>query len=217
MPNDKWRESLAQLESAVQGIQDSDSFRRYLDTQARFHKYSFGNCMLIAFQRPEATRVAGYKTWQSLGRQVCKGAKGIAILVPYMMRVNATEESEESRIAESAESKPVDARVVTRFGTGYVFDVADTTGADLPSLNVPTLSGDDNGLWARLVTLAQSFSLSVETADSLTGQAMGYIQGARIVVRQSSPAQMSKTLAHEIAHHLDSAKSSNSDSESVAE
>src|SRR5437773_4549799 len=80
------RESLARLEEAVTGIQDSDGFRRYLDAQARFHSYSWGNVLLILAQRPDATRVAGYRTWQALGRQVRRGEKGVRILVPLGVR-----------------------------------------------------------------------------------------------------------------------------------
>ena len=58
------------LSRAIDQVRASELFEEYLATQARFHKYSWGNCMMIACQRPEATRVAGYKTWQSLKRQV---------------------------------------------------------------------------------------------------------------------------------------------------
>src|SRR5215212_7250219 len=74
--------SLLQLERAVAGIQDSDTFRAYLTAQARFHRYSWGNVLLILAQRPDATHVAGYRTWQSLDRQVRKGEKAIRIIAP---------------------------------------------------------------------------------------------------------------------------------------
>src|SRR3954470_865882 len=74
--------SLVQLERSVEAIQDSDTFRAYLTAQARFHNYSFGNVLLILAQNPVATRVAGYRTWQSLGRQVKRGEKAIRIIAP---------------------------------------------------------------------------------------------------------------------------------------
>ena len=37
---------------------------------------------LILAQKPAATRVAGYRTWQALGRQVKKGDKAICIFAP---------------------------------------------------------------------------------------------------------------------------------------
>jgi DNA-binding XRE family transcriptional regulator len=75
-------DSLDTLAKAVDDVRASDTFRRYLEVQARFHKYSRHNCMLIAMQRPDASRVAGYRTWQKLGRQVCKGEHGIMIFAP---------------------------------------------------------------------------------------------------------------------------------------
>ena len=49
---------------------------QYLNAMARFHNYSFGNIMLIARQKPQATNVAGIRTWNSLGRFVKRGEKG---------------------------------------------------------------------------------------------------------------------------------------------
>jgi antirestriction protein ArdC len=53
-----------------------------LAAAGRFHRYSLGNVLLILAQNPEAMRVAGYRTWQSLDRQVRKGERGIQILAP---------------------------------------------------------------------------------------------------------------------------------------
>ena len=61
----------------------SEGFANYLRTMARFHTYSFNNVALIVAQRPEGTRVAGYKAWQALGRQVQKGEKGLIVFVPH--------------------------------------------------------------------------------------------------------------------------------------
>src|SRR5688500_11116107 len=56
----------------------SDTLLNYLAVMARFHRYSWGNCLLIATQRPTATRVAGFHAWKKVNRYVKKGAKGIA-------------------------------------------------------------------------------------------------------------------------------------------
>src|SRR3954453_3021493 len=80
------QESLTRLEHAVGAIHDSETFRAYLDAQARFHSYSFGNVLLILSQKPDATSVAGYQTWKQLGRQVRRGEKGIRISVPIRGR-----------------------------------------------------------------------------------------------------------------------------------
>src|SRR4051794_33492682 len=84
-------ESLNRLEQAVTEIHDSETFRRYLDAQAKFHKYSWGNVLLILGQQPAATHVAGYRTWQSLNRYVRRGEKGIRILVPMSRKLTTPE------------------------------------------------------------------------------------------------------------------------------
>ena len=70
------------LAKAVDAVRASEAFRRYLDVQAQFRRYSWRNCILIASQRPDASEVAGYRTWKKLGRQVRKGECGIMILAP---------------------------------------------------------------------------------------------------------------------------------------
>src|SRR5438105_4790317 len=78
---------LARLEAAIGEIHSSEDFRRYLDVQARFHRYSFSNTLLILLQRPESTQVAGFRAWQKLNRFVKKGEKGIRIVVPHVRKV----------------------------------------------------------------------------------------------------------------------------------
>ncbi len=71
-----------QLVAGVEAITTSDQWLAYLAVAAKFTRYSANNTFLIMMQRPDATRVAGFHTWKSLGRSVKKGSKGIAILCP---------------------------------------------------------------------------------------------------------------------------------------
>ena len=71
---DKVRELHDQLVAGVEALVDSDRWRAFLAVAPRFHRYSPTNVLLILLQAPHATRVAGYRRWQSLGRQVPKGA-----------------------------------------------------------------------------------------------------------------------------------------------
>lgn len=193
--NDRTRALLDRLEAQVGAIQDSDSFRAYLDVQARFHTYSWGNVCLILEQRPEATRVAGYRAWQRLGRQVKRGEQAIRIFVPMSKKAENPETGEEERR--------------TFFGVGSVFDIAQTEGEPLPHVDVPILEGDEGGqLYSSLAAVAQSDGVAVErTRDLGTGmsETMGFYRpGERptIVVREAPQLQMTKTLAHELAHHV---------------
>ena len=72
----------ALIEQLEQG--KSEALTAYLSAMARFHNYSFGNILSIARFRPDATRVAGIRTWNELGRHVTKGQKGIPILAPMI-------------------------------------------------------------------------------------------------------------------------------------
>ena len=73
--NARMREAMEILVHGFNEIIESDGFQRYLETMSRFHKYSYGNVLLIMAQNPDATRVAGYRQWQRLGRQVKREAK----------------------------------------------------------------------------------------------------------------------------------------------
>ena len=64
----------------------SEALQNYLATMGRFHRYSWGNVLLIGSQRPTATRVAGYHTWQDLGRHVKTGEKAIKIFAPILVK-----------------------------------------------------------------------------------------------------------------------------------
>ena len=83
-------EALQHCDAALQELADSlrqgksQSLLRYLALMARFHQYSFGNCLLIAWQRPEATLVAGFHRWKQLGRTVRRNERGIALLAPMI-------------------------------------------------------------------------------------------------------------------------------------
>ena len=100
-------ERLAELHEQIAGgvaaLVGSDAWRAMLDTAAKFHSYSLGNVVLIALQAPQATRVAGFRTWKSLGRQVRKGERGIGILAPCTYRPKA---------ATSATAAPSTVRMV---------------------------------------------------------------------------------------------------------
>ncbi|MGI8612710.1 MAG: ArdC family protein, partial [Nocardioidaceae bacterium] len=74
------------LTDAVADLHSGAQWRAWLDVAGRFHAYSFNNVLAISIQRPDATLVAGYQTWQTLGRQVGKGETGIQILAPIVRR-----------------------------------------------------------------------------------------------------------------------------------
>jgi hypothetical protein len=111
---------LATLEQGIETILTSDGYREYLAAMSKFHGYSFNNVALILTQKSEATRVAGFQTWKSMGRSVRKGEKGIQIMVPHKARIAPEDEA----------TDPI--YVIRGFGVGYVWDISSTEGQPLP-------------------------------------------------------------------------------------
>ena len=82
------------------------------------------NQLLILAQRPDATTVAGYRAWQSLGRQVRRGAKGIGIF-GYSTKTSVQE------VTDSAGHTDEKTTTRTFFPVRTVFDISDTDGDDI--------------------------------------------------------------------------------------
>src|SRR5205823_1691729 len=147
------RERLAE---AVARMADSETFAAWLRARAAFHDYSFANVCLIVSQRPDATRVAGYRTWQKLGRQVRKGEHGIRILAPCRIKTDPSKETGE----------PQNAYRLVGFRAVAVFDVAQTDGEAVPDLDYRPLEGDvPDDMVALLESVAARAGLRVAHRD----------------------------------------------------
>lgn len=153
----------------------------------RFYRYSWGNALLIATQRPDATRVAGFHTWRKLGRSVRKGEKGIMILAPVVVKKRVeTEEGEDERTR------------VFGFRSAYVFDQSQTEGEALPEF--ARVQGDPKDYTERLKRLIEESGIVLEYDPSLA-PAHGVSSGGRIQLLPGlEPAETFSVLVHELAH-----------------
>ena len=186
---------LETLKAGIATLRTSDAWQRYLDTQAKFHRYSFSNCMLITMQCPRATHVAGFHTWREMKRQVRKGEHGIAILAPMLIKTTPTPD-----LAPDEHNAPA---VVRRFKAVYVFDIAQTDGQALPTVGPQTVEGSDNGLLAALSTYATGQGLTI--AYDAPAPVCGSYDHGRMLIRlapNTKPGDAALTLAHELTHHL---------------
>lgn len=197
-------DALKQSEQALEELAEalaqgrSDTLVRYLETLSKFHHYSFGNCMLIAMQRPDATHVAGYRRWKQLGRYVKQGEKGILILAPLVRRARSKDEEQESKVAEVGSAERT--RQVCGFRSVYVFDVTQTEGADLPEFS--RIEGDPSDKVLKLESVIRYRGIELVYVAHLGG-ADGRSEGGRIVLREGlPPAERFAVLAHELAHEL---------------
>lgn len=186
----------ANIEALIKQLEQghSEAFTAYLAAMSRFHRYSFGNIIEIARQRPDATRVAGIYTWNQFGRRVRKGEKGIRIFAPM---VRAKREPD-----EATEPAPADRRlhVITGFRAVYVFDVAQTEGDELPEPAKATGEvGECRGL---LFSFLSRQAIELEYNETIA-PAQGVSYGGRIsLLPGQSPAEELATLIHEAAHEL---------------
>jgi hypothetical protein len=78
------RENLSELagQTEMSVVADGGAFQNYLNTLARFERYSAQNTLLIHAQRPDATRLGDYDHWKEAGTPVNRGAIGISIFEP---------------------------------------------------------------------------------------------------------------------------------------
>jgi antirestriction protein ArdC len=206
-------ELLRRLEQGLREVTSQDAWRRYLKAQAQFHDYSPGNVLLILSQRPDATRVAGFRTWLALGRHVRRGEKGIAILAPMTVAEPAPPSEAQETPGEEGSGRDVKARKerrVLRFRVVHVFDVAQTEGDPLPEPPAEELRGSSDAgrrIALRLGRFAEQEGVTVAflPRDRMPSHAHGcYDPGRRriLVALDLSPDHAAKTLAHELAHHV---------------
>jgi hypothetical protein len=214
------------LAAEVTALQSGEDWQRYLAFQARLHTYSPNNVMLITAQHtfayregrvsaPEPTYVAGFNTWRALGRSVDKGQHGYAVLAPcrYERQIAVDPDGNARRLSVGealAEGETIERRnVLGGFRIEHVFDVSQTSGAEVPEPVRPKLLEGQapQGLGSSVLAMIEDAGYRVDTVASAAaiGGANGQTDwGQRIVLVRSDmdEAAMVKTLIHEAAHVL---------------
>lgn len=195
------------LESGVEELFTSNRYKEFLKTMAKFHNYSFNNTMLIAMQRPDATLVTSYKNWQSMGRQVMKGEKGITIIAPAPYKKMKEKEvlDENQRPIMGTDGKPKTEQVevtVPHFKAVTVFDIAQTSGEPIQTLAPELLTAAVQDFDSFMQAIQKISPVPIRF-DEIDGNANGYYHNAdkEIVIKKGlSESQTLKTAIHETAH-----------------
>ncbi|HXA27651.1 MAG TPA: ArdC-like ssDNA-binding domain-containing protein [Candidatus Angelobacter sp.] len=184
---------LAQLHDGVAALTSSERWAAWLRVQSRLHRYSFQNALLIAMQCPDATRVAGYRAWQALGRQVRAGEHGIAIFAPIARRVQVDPDDEDA---------PQSVRVVQAFRIAYVFDISQTDGPALPEIATRLDGPDPGNAVAQLDAAATALGFRVDVVELTPGVdgSCSHRDGVIRIDTNLAPAHRVVTEAHELAH-----------------
>jgi hypothetical protein len=166
------RAQLAGLAADVDATRRNAAFREALATMAAFWPYSPFNQFLILLQRRDASRVAGRRTWERLGRRVKPGEAPLVVLAP------------------------------TRRAFGFVevpvFDVRQTRGRRLAALRTE-LRGRSRHV-ATLIRAAARLAVAVErrplecgVGGRSRGDASRWTRGSRPPSRSASSPTSSRT------------------------
>ncbi len=202
----KLEEAMENLEREIPLVFDSAKYKNYLDTMSKFHSYSINNSLLIYLQKPDATQVAGYTTWQKMNRQVQKGETGITIIAPCKYKkkqeVVVTDNNGNTLYDANGEAKKEEREVeVQGYKATTVFDYSQTDGEPLPSL-VSDLTNPVDGYDDYLDAIKDISPVPIRF-DNINGTAKGYFSPKvqEIVLRRGmSEEQTIKTALHEVAH-----------------
>jgi DNA primase len=195
--NDALRKAHDKLQSAIVEIVSGDDWKRMLKVASNFHRYSFNNHLMILLQRPDATLVAGFQKWKSMGRFIRKGEKGIAIFAPCKYRTKIGTEDDEEQTLQS----------IRGFRVVYVFDISQTEGDEIPGFDAvrPRLldGAAPEGIWNALVSQARAAGFEVTRVRKRAENGhCNFLKRAIAVRPDVASAQAVKTLVHELAHAL---------------
>ena len=203
---DRMKEITDRLETGIQELFESERYKAYLTSMAKFHSYSFNNTLLIAMQGGQL--VAGYNKWRDdFHRNVKRGEKGIKILAPapYKVKKEVPKLDEQGQPVMDKDGNPVTEKKeiqVPAFKIVSVFDVSQTEGEPLPSIGVDELAGNVEQYEDFFKALEQTSPVPMAFED-IPGGSHGYYHliDKRIAIQENmSELQTLKTAIHEIAH-----------------
>ena len=201
------KEITEKLEQGVADLFNSEKYQTFLNTMAKFPKYSYNNNLLIMLQKPDATLCQSYTGWKKMGRFVKRGEKGIRILAPTPFKIDREQNKldEKGQAILDKDGEPVKETVqidMTGFKMVSTFDLSQTEGEPLPILGVEELTGSVEG-YAKLFEAMKEASPVPVAFEEIKGGAKGYFQTSenRIAIKEGmSEVQNVKTLIHEMAH-----------------
>jgi antirestriction protein ArdC len=202
-------EAVAVLDAGVDHVADDpEALRAYLEFQARFHRYSHRNALLLFEQTlmrgASASHFMGYQAWKSVGRQVRKGEKGYMIFAPVTRKLYG-EDAAEAGVKDGT-SKLVSFRVATVFDMNQtdVVEGQEETALRYVSPIGRLTSAEHEPLLRVLETLPARLGYSLRRYDGTEQRAGGYCNytDREIGLLRCAPDQQAKTLAHELAHAI---------------
>ena len=192
----KTKELFDKIVNGVNNIISSGEFERFLKFSKNFHQYSFNNIVLIYSQMKEATQVAGFKKWQSMGRKLKKGVHGIQIIYPIKRKYTKIIEGQDSLLDDNNKEQEVE---YMTYRYTYVYDISQTVGKPLPLENNALNSDNKKEFYEFL----KAFSPYKIEEEDIFGTAKGYWieKKQKIIIKKSlSIDDKVSVLLHELTH-----------------
>ncbi len=192
----KTKELFDKIVNGVNNIISSGEFERFLKFSKNFHQYSFNNIVLIYSQMKEATQVAGFKKWQSMGRKLKKGVHGIQIIYPIKRKYTKIIEGQDSLLDDNNKEQEVE---YMTYRYTYVYDISQTVGKPLPLENNALNSDNKKEFYKFLKTFSP---YKIEEED-IFGTAKGYWieKEQKIIIKKSLFIDDKvSVLLHELTH-----------------
>ena len=193
--NKKINKVYEKLVEGVKNFKTTDDYIKFLKFSKNFHNYSFANNVLIYNQFEDATRVAGFKTWEKLGRKIKKGSKGIEIFYPiYHKRKIKITDNETGK--EKEEEK-----IFLTYRPTYVFDISQTEGKEIPELKRTLDTNIKEDLFKKLTKFCPIPIKYANLSSSIQGY---YHPDEKYIALQNSLSTDDKSavLLHELTHYL---------------
>lgn len=192
-----------QLADNIATLDDKAAWQRWLGMAARLHRYSFNNVTLTMLQMPDATMIAGYRAWQSMGHQVRRGERAIRILGPVTRTVELVDRATGEPIRD-VEGRVQFVRQLVGVRPVSVFD-ASQVDPPVETPPAPTLLRGEapSGLWESLAELVAVEGYQLTRGDCGGANGLTDYTAREVRVRADvDDAQATKSLIHELAHVL---------------
>ena len=196
---DKTKELFNRIVEGVNKIANSNEYGKFLKFSKYFHNYSFNNIVLIYTQMETATQVAGFKTWEKMGRRLKKGAKGIQIMYPIRVSKKTDKIEGQASLDDNDKDKKTEEYMI--FSPTYVFDISQTVGESMP---LPDTSLNSNNM-QDFFDFLHSYSPYPIIEKEMNGSLKGYWSPDKkhIALRNDlSIDDKTAVLLHELTHAL---------------
>ncbi len=189
-----------QIMNGIEDLYQSDRWRQYLSFVSAFHQYSPANVRLIMAQCPNATFVAGFNRWKTLGRHVKKGASGIAIWgAPVKKKIAKRDEKDNPILDANGNEIKGQTDEMIYFPIVAVYDVTQTDGEPIPQI-AKRLEGASSQLQFAAIETISPYPIRFEQISGDCNGYCNYKEQSIAVNIGMSAAQTAKTALHEVVH-----------------